>query len=126
MAKRSSKLGRYAKRVLAERATELNPFVITPHEPSYIMPITYTNNFNHEPYRDFDDEVIDEVHNPTPFSDNLEAHEAKYQISFKVPLRSTSLFVQGDALYFAMTIQAWWQLYSDEISKPFRENQLQT
>ena len=121
MAKRSGKLGRYAKRVLAERATELNPFVITPHEPSYIMPITYTNNFNHEPYRDFDDEVIDEVHNPTPFSDNLEAHEAKYQISFKVPLRSTSLFVQGDALYFAMTIQAWWQLYSDEISKPFRE-----
>ena len=119
MAKRSGKIGRYAKRVLAERATELNPFVITPHEPSYIMPITYTNNFNHDAYRIFDEEG-----NTSPregFSGLMEAHEAKYQVSFKVPLRSSSLFVQGDGLYFAMTIQAWWQLYSDEISKPFRE-----
>lgn len=119
MAKRAGKIGRYAKRVLAERATELNPFVITPHEPSYIMPITYTNNFNHDAYRIFDDES--NTNNRDDFSGAMEAHEAKYQVSFKVPLRSSSLFVQGDALYFAMTIQAWWQLYSDEISKPFRE-----
>jgi len=120
MAKRRGKLGRYAKRVLAERATELNPFVITPHEPSYIMPITYTNNFNHGAYRPFD-EGLDTGEQPERFSDHMEAHEAKYQISLKVPLRSSSLFVQGDAIYFAMTVQAWWQLYSDEISKPFRE-----
>ena len=121
IAKQSGKLGRYAKRVLAERATELNPFVITPHEPSYIMPITYTNNFNYDAYRPLDEEVGSIDPETGEFSSAMEAHEAKYQVSFKVPLRSSSLFVPGDAIYFAMTIQAWWQLYSDEISKPFRE-----
>lgn len=121
MAKRSGHLGRYAKRVLTERATELNPFVITPHEPSYIMPITYSNNFNHQVYQVLDQGIDEITPGDSKFSEALDAREAKYQVSFKVPLRTSSLFVQGDALYFAMTIQAWWQIYSDGISKPFRE-----
>ncbi len=104
------KKGRLAKRIFNERATELNPFVITPHKQSYILPITISDNFNRAPY-DFNDN----------YQSNLEHFEAKYQMSFKVPLRSSKLFFTGDSLYFAMTIQAWWQLYADEISKPFRE-----
>jgi phospholipase A1/A2 len=102
--------GRLAKRILNERSTELNPFVITPHKQSYILPITVSDNFNRDPY-DFNDN----------YQKEMEHFEAKYQISFKVPLRTSSLFLTGDGLYFAMTIQAWWQLYADEISKPFRE-----
>lgn len=102
--------GRLAKRILNERTTELNPFVITPHKQSYILPITITDSFNRDVYM-FEPERAEQMKDV----------EAKYQVSIKVPLRSSSLFIPGDGLYFAMTIQAWWQLYADEISKPFRE-----
>lgn len=118
MAKRRGNLGRFARRALAEKATELNPFVITPHESSYILPFTYTDNFHQEAYH------FSSPNNPNEgneLADNMNNVEAKYQVSFKVPLRSHSLFTQGDSLYFAMTIQAWWQVYSGEISRPFRE-----
>ena len=116
---KTKKIGRFANRMIAEKMTELNPFVITPHHPSYILPVTITDNFNAEPYAIYDLEGSDMA--PGYFADNMSRVEAKYQVSFKVPLRSSSLFTRGDAIYFAMTIQAWWQLYSDEISKPFRE-----
>ncbi|GAB3003196.1 phospholipase A [Psychrosphaera aestuarii] len=107
---RGIKKGRLAQRIINERTTELNPFVITPHKQSYILPFTISDRFNRKPYES--NELI---------SGQLEEYESKYQISFKVPLRSSTLFIPGDGLYFAMTIQAWWQVYSDEISKPFRE-----
>ena len=107
---RGIKQGRLAQRIINERTTELNPFVITPHKQSYILPFTISDRFNRKPYES--NELI---------SGQLEEYESKYQISFKVPLRSSTLFIPGDGLYFAMTIQAWWQVYSDEISKPFRE-----
>lgn len=107
---RGIKPGRLAKRILNEKTTELNPFVITPHRQSYILPIVASDNFNREVY-EFDPER----------AENMEPHEAKYQVSIKVPLRSSTLFIPGDSLYFGMTLQAWWQLYADEISKPFRE-----
>lgn len=112
-------IGRFGKRIMAERATELNPYVITPHEMSYIMPFVVTDNFNTTPYEVY--EVSDENGETRRISDDMSNFEAKYQISFKVPLRTSSLFIKGDGIYFAMTLQAWWQIYSDEISKPFRE-----
>lgn len=124
-AKKRGKLGRFTKRVLAERATELNPFVITPHRASYILPITYTNHFNVAAYQSLDDAVNIQEPGVESFTENFESIEAKYQVSLKVPLRSSPLFVQGDGLYFAMTLQAWWQVYSDNISKPFRETNYQ-
>lgn len=117
----NNQLGRYSKRVLAEKVSEFNPFVITPHLPSYILPVTYTNNFNHEVYEIYDIPSDDPNEAPINISDNMEAVEAKYQISLKVPLVSEWLFIQGDELYFAMTVQSWWQVYSSNISKPFRE-----
>lgn len=116
-----AKPGRFAMRIVNEKATELNPFVITPHKHSYIMPVTYTDNFNSNPYQ-FIDEA---VNNETDYTDNMESVEAKYQISFKIPLTENDFLMPGDALYFGMTVQAWWQLYSDEISKPFRETNYQ-
>jgi phospholipase A1 len=111
--------GRYAKRIINEKATELNPFVITPHKLSYILPVTYSDNFNSSAYT-FIDEATD-----MPYTENLSNVEAKYQISLKVPLLENDLLIRGDMLYFGMTLQAWWQLYSDEISKPFRETNYQ-
>ena len=125
MIAKKRKTGRFAERLFAEKITELNPFVITPHEISYIMPFTITDNFNREPYNifseDSDDPSIAPEERASYYASEMQRVEAKYQISFKVPLNSSSIFFQGDAIYFGMTLQAWWQLYSDEISKPFRE-----
>ena len=112
--KKTFKPGRYAKRLLEERMTELNPFVITPHKPSYILPATVTDNFNREPYEFSED-----------YEQGMKVVEAKYQVSFKIPLNARDIFTRGDSLYFGMTIKAWWQLYSSDISKPFRETNYQ-
>lgn len=112
--KKSFKPGRYAKRLLEERMTELNPFVITPHKPSYILPVVVSDNFNRTPY-EFSD----------TYADGMKTVETKYQVSFKIPLNTGDIFTRGDNFYFGMTIKAWWQLYSSDISRPFRETNYQ-
>lgn len=113
------KPGRYAQRIVNEKATEFNPFVITPHKHSYILPVTVTDHFNREAYQFINDAT------GLPYNEDLSRVEAKYQISLKVPLLEEDWLVRGDMIYFGMTVQAWWQLYSDEISKPFRETNYQ-
>ncbi len=100
------------KRLAMERRTEWNPFVITPHKQNYILPFTYMEEPNNRPY-----EVLGE--------DLLDNKEVKLQISLKVPLTDRDLFVTGDSLHFGFTLQAYWQLYNDEISAPFRETNYQ-
>ena len=101
-------------RFLAELESEFNPFVITPHKQNYILPITYTDNFNKEAYDDIE-----------LFGENFDDVESKYQLSIKIPVNTNSLFFDYDQLYFGMTIVSWWQIYSENISKPFRETNYQ-
>lgn len=103
-------LGLVSSRIIRERLTEFDPYVITPHQINYLLPVLTTNQVNPDAYA-----TIDE------FAENFEQVESKFQISLKAPLNYDSLFIEGDALYFAFTIEAWWQVYSDNISKPFRE-----
>lgn len=91
------------RRRQAESATQLNPFVITAHRPSYVMPITYYTNPNSEPL-DYE---------PSRF-------ETKFQLSFKMPLWA-NMFDSNASLYFAYTGQSYWQLFKEENSRPFRE-----
>tara|TARA_Y100000034_G_scaffold134930_1_gene204927 strand:+ start:1168 stop:2166 length:999 start_codon:yes stop_codon:yes gene_type:complete len=104
------KLGAISSRIVAERQKEFDPYVITPHHMNYILPISVTDGINTEAYQDFGG-----------WSDSLEDMEAKFQVSLKVPLLADDLFRKGDALYFGFTLQSWWQIYSHDISKPFRE-----
>jgi phospholipase A1 len=106
--------GAITHRILMERQTQFQPYVITPHRKNYILPIMTSTAINKEAYSSFDG-----------YEDNLENIEAKLQISFKVPLNYDSMFVEDDALYFGFTTQAWWQIYADNISKPFRETNYQ-
>ncbi|SET39348.1 phospholipase A [Thalassotalea agarivorans] len=100
-------------RTAAERATAFNPYVITPHKMNYTLPFFATNNINREVYEIRDDQ----------WSEEMQSAEAKFQISFKVPLVSPDhyLFTEGDALAFGFTMQSWWQLYTSDLSRPFRE-----
>ncbi|RLU00727.1 phospholipase A [Ketobacter sp.] len=97
------------ERMAMEQRTKWNPFVITPHYANYILPYTYAKDPNQEPY--------DEVYT----DEELDNAEAKLQISLKVPLNQDDLLVANDAVYFAFTLKAFWQVYNHDISAPFRE-----
>lgn len=100
-----------ARRILGERASGDARFII-PHKRNYILPFTYVDEPNEEPFEDFAG-IVD------PDSE-LNNEEAKYQISLKIPLVE-NLFVDYDAIYFGFTIASFWQVYNDDISAPFRD-----
>ncbi|MFT6270958.1 MAG: phospholipase A1 [Alphaproteobacteria bacterium] len=108
------KQGLITKRILAERQSEFDAYVITPHKMNYILPISVTDGVNFDAYSDFGQ-----------WAENLEDAESKFQISFKVPLNHKSMLIEGDGLYAGFTLQSWWQVYSQNISKPFRETNYQ-
>lgn len=91
-----------------EAALDSNPWVITPHKPNYLLPLTYNSNVNTRPF-DF-----------TGKSDSIKHTEVKFQISFKFPV-ARNLFDKRADLYFAYTNQSFWQLYASNVSSPFRD-----
>ena len=97
-------------RVHGERTTSELPFVMTPHNVNYILPVTYNTSPNMAP---FERQTAE-----SPFE--LENMEAKFQISFKFPLMY-NVFGDNGHLFVAYTNQSYWQVYNKEISSPFRE-----
>ncbi len=92
------------KRIEKEVATFNNPFVITPHKPTYILPINYTSNSNSTLYNDID----------------LQDVEIKFQFSFKMPL-VVNIDDSNLSIFFAYSQVSFWQAYNSEYSSPFRE-----
>ncbi|PCI53757.1 MAG: phospholipase [Gammaproteobacteria bacterium] len=92
----------------------MTPYVMTPHRMNYLLPVSYSDNVNKEVY-----EVLEN------WADSFENIEIKYQLSFRVPLLTASLLTEGDGIAFAFTLQSWWQLYAQKISRPFRETNYQ-
>ncbi len=90
------------------------PYAMSPHRMNYILPISYSDNVNRDAYALADG-----------WADNLQDIEIKYQLSFRVPLLTSDLFIEGDGIAFAFTLQSWWQIYSQKISRPFRETNYQ-
>ena len=107
-------VGVISSRIQKERQTEFSPYVISPHKINYILPAYTSNAINKEAYSTFNG-----------YEENLENIESKFQLSFKVPLNYESMFIEGDGLYFGFTLEAYWQIYADNISKPFRETNYQ-
>ena len=107
---KETKAGALTKRIIQERQSEQSEFVLTPHRMNYILPVYTTNEINPVAYS-----------SDQPFNDGLKNIESKFQLSLKFPLTYNSLFVEGDRIYGAFTIEAWWQVYADDISSPFRE-----
>ena len=93
-----------------EAATLGESFLLTAHRPTYILPITYNSSPNQAPFLDAGQgELLEEV-------------EAKFQISFKLPLWRNPFGIDDSDLYFAFTSQSYWQVYNTDYSSPFRES----
>ncbi|MDG1750626.1 MAG: phospholipase A, partial [Thalassotalea sp.] len=110
----NTELGLISTRLIKEQKTLSNPYVLTPHKMNYFLPATYSNDINTAPYKNYSN-----------WGDNLDSTEAKFQISVKVPLNHGDLFIKGDKVYFGFTLESWWQVYNDDISRPFRETNYQ-
>ncbi|WP_203143667.1 phospholipase A [Marinobacter mangrovi] len=82
------------------------------HRPTYILPYTYMHHPNQHPHSP--------TYGTTDYDKPLNYDEAKYQISFKVPLL-TGMFDKRLTLWFGYTQLSFWQVYNNDASKPFRE-----
>ena len=99
------------QRMIEEKNTEYNPYVITPHRQNYILPFSHMDNPNQKPYQ----------HAYPDNSQPMDKQEVKLQLSLKVPLTYKKLLAENDGIYFGFTLKAFWQLYNKDISSPFRE-----
>jgi phospholipase A1 len=97
------------KQILEEKAIKI-PFVILPHRPNYIMPVSYTQS----PH---DDEIKEALGDSWPGYSNV---EAMFQISLKYQVHQFDK-ENKNRLYVAYTNKSFWQVYSEKISRPFRE-----
>jgi len=81
------------------------------HQPNYLLLARYTSDVNTAPYQPLFDAFDEEA--------DFDDVEAKFQLSVKGRLLATADKRWG--LWFAYTQQSQWQLYSPDISRPFRE-----
>ena len=81
------------------------------YQPNYLLFARYTDDVNNAPYQPLFDAFAEEG--------EFDDVEAKFQLSFKGRLLTTDDRRWG--LWFAYTQQSQWQLYSEDISRPFRE-----
>lgn len=96
------------ERFNAEREVEERPFVITPHNPNYVL-FTAFDDPNQVPF-----EGVSGINDP------VEDTEMVFQVSIKAPLWHNILGSNING-YVAYTARSWWQLFNDDISSPFRE-----
>lgn len=92
-------------RVAAEQ--ERNEFLVSFYKPTYILPYYYTSS----PYQAI-------YVNNTPNNESLDSSEAKFQISFKVPVWQ-NIFRSRSSLFLAYSQLSYWQVYNK--SEFFRE-----
>lgn len=95
------------RRIKIERKTRYQPFVLTPHRPNYILPLSYNENPNNA--------AID-----TSEGAELDRYEIKFQFSIKFPIVE-KLFGTRSSIQFAYTNLSFWQAYNASDSRPFRE-----
>ena len=95
------------RRIEAERRTRFQPFVLTPHKPNYILPVSYNETPNNAPF-------------DTSSEGELDNYEIKFQISVKFPIVDDPFGEQG-SIQFAYTNLSFWQAYNRDSSSPFRE-----
>lgn len=91
-----------------------NAFAVRTYKPIYILLGTHTNSINVQPRSDNAANSIQ-----TPIS-GLSANESQFQLSFKTKVWG-NIFGDNGNLWVGYTQSSRWQIYSGQISRPFRE-----
>ncbi|MEY6433611.1 phospholipase A [Thioalkalicoccus limnaeus] len=105
---------------LIERAWGFEPdsnrYAISLYRPNYLLLGRYSDRPNEAPF----DVLFNALDNPDA---KLDSTEAQFQISFKARLWTTDDRRFG--IWAAYTQQNQWQVYNDDLSRPFRETNYQ-
>lgn len=96
-----------------DSASKLGVFNLRAYKPIYLLPAFWSSAPNQLPQSPAPDHQVTEP-------EGLEDIEAKFQVSFKTKLWQGIYQDRGD-LWFGYTQSSRWQVYSQEISRPFRE-----
>ena len=90
-------------------------FLLSPYKPIFVLPVRWSSNPNERPYSG--NGYPEYVAEPGVDYNNI---EAKFQLSFKAKVLESVLWGKAD-LWIAYTQKSHWQLYNNELSRPFRE-----
>lgn len=104
----------WSRRFADTEHVQKSNFALQPYKPNYIMPFSYNNNLNREPFALLFVDDEDEA-------GTMDHMEAKYQISIEIEVGHYTLGDVRSRLFFAYTQTAFWQLYNSDASSPFRE-----
>jgi phospholipase A1 len=101
-----------AQRWELEDRYKAGTFRFTFYRPNYILPIVYSSNVNDQPQTPTQ---------PAPvLPGSLDQAEAEFQLSFKMKLWE-NMFGSLSDLWLGYTQKSSWQVYNEELSRPFRE-----
>jgi phospholipase A1 len=90
-------------------------FLVTPYKPMYVLPVRWSSNPNERPKSgNLDPDYI------APAGVDYNNIEAKFQLSFKTKVLQSVFWGHGD-LWLAYTQKSHWQIYNNNLSRPFRE-----
>ena len=90
-------------------------FLLSPYKPIFVLPVRWSSQPNEQPYSG--NGYPEYVAEPGVDYNNI---EAKFQLSFKAKVLESVLWGKAD-LWIAYTQKSHWQLYNNELSRPFRE-----
>ena len=95
-----------------DREDKYGTFKFTFYRPNYILPALWSNNVNRQPESASRGSVGQEI----PYQNT----EASFQLSFKLKLVEEVFGTPSD-IWLGYTQQSHWQVYNDDLSRPFRE-----
>lgn len=109
------RLPRLMEKIRVESFAADNPYVLLPHRPNYILPVTW-----HSHPGEHTDISFNENSEAVTEKEGYQHFEAIFQLSIKYPVAKG---VIGDMsrLEVAYTNRSFWQMYHTDISRPFRE-----
>jgi len=101
-----------AQRWELEDRYKAGTFRFTFYRPNYILPVVYSSNVNDSPQTS--------TQPPPDLPGPLDSTETEFQLSFKLKLWE-DIFGGRSALWLGYTQKSFWQVYNEDLSRPFRE-----
>jgi len=89
-------------------------FVIRPYQPVYVLPVFYNARPNNQPSSGNPANTV------VGRSESLDNTESKFQLSLKTKLLENVFGDNGD-VWFGYTQSSRWQVFNEDLSRPFRE-----
>lgn len=88
-------------------------FIIKEYNPNYVLPFVISSDINKQPFNE-------NPHLGQPAYKEYQDFESKFQISLKSKIVQSTFFGLVD-IWVGYTQKAYWQVYNQKLSRPFRE-----